>query len=200
MAGKITKDTVLYVVKICAILLVITMCVAALLSFVNAVTKEPIAKNEAIKREKALRALFDGAAAPIAEEIEGEYADKVNGFYAVKDNDTYIGYYADVSPVGFKGGVNLMVGLDVSGKVVNVYVLSHGETIGIGTKIEDKEFLAGFIGREDSLEYKKGAGADEVGVIDGISGATYSSKAVIVGVDLALQAYKSVCDGGNCNE
>ena len=90
----------------------------------------------------------------------------------------------------------MMVGISTDGKVVGVKILSHGETIGIGTKIEEEGFLSGFIGREGSLSYKKGAGADEVGVIDGISGATYSSKAVIVGVDAALGAYKTA-KGGN---
>lgn len=197
MAGKISKNTVFYVLKICAVLLLITMCTAFLLSFVNGITKDPIAKNEAAKKAKALSELFPNAAAPASEEIAGEYEGEVNGFYLVKDGETVIGYYADVSPVGFKGGVNLMVGLDAAGKVTGVTVLSHGETVGIGDKIEDKGFLSGFIGREGSISYKKGAGADEAGVIDGISGATYSSKAVIVGVDLTLKAYNTAVKGGN---
>ena len=196
MAGNIKKGTVIYVLKICAVLLLITMCTAFLLSFVNGLTKDPIAKNEAAKKAKALSELFTDVAAPVSEKIEGEYEGEVNGFYLVKDGETIIGYYADVSPVGFKGGVNLMVGLDTEGKVTGVTVLSHGETVGIGDKIEDKDFRSGFIGREGSLSYKKGAGADEAGVIDGISGATYSSKAVINGVDLALKAYKTA-KGGN---
>ena len=196
MAGNIKKGTVIYVLKICAVLLLITMCTAFLLSFVNGITKDPIAKNEAAKKAKALSELFTDVAAPVSEKIEGEYEGEVNGFYLVKDGETIIGYYADVSPVGFKGGVNLMVGLDTEGKVTGVTVLSHGETVGIGDKIEDKDFRSGFIGREGSLSYKKGAGADEAGVIDGISGATYSSKAVINGVDLALKAYKTA-KGGN---
>ena len=192
--AKITKESTVYVLKICAILLVITMCVAFLLSFVNAVTKDTIAENDAKKVSEALSGLFPDASAPTANAIEGEYADKVNGFYEVKDGDTVIGYYADVSPVGFKGGVNMMVGLDKDGKSVGVKILSHGETIGIGTKIEDDSFLSKFVGLSGSIEYKKGANG-ESGVMDGISGATYSSKAVIEGVDMALSAYKTAKGG-----
>jgi len=184
--AKITKESTVYVLKICAVLLVITMCVAFLLSFVNAVTKDVIAANEAAKISEALSGLFPSAAKLEATKSEGEYSAPVNAFYGVKDGDTLIGYYADVSPVGFKGAVNLMVGLDTEGKVVGVKIISHGETIGIGTRIEDEEFLGGFVGKEGALD----------GSVDTISGATYSSKAVISGVDAALDAYKTM-KGGN---
>ena len=105
--AKITKESTMYVLKICAVLLIITMCVAFLLSFVNAVTKDTIAANEAAKISEALGGLFPSAAAPEANACSGEFGDVVNGFYAVKDGDAVIGYYADVSPVGFKGAVNI---------------------------------------------------------------------------------------------
>ena len=194
--AKITKATTLYVVKICAVLLIITMCVAFLLSFVNAITKDTIAANDAAKISKALGGLFPDAAAPEATNVEGDFGDIVTGFYEVKDGDVLVGYYADVAPVGFKGAVNLMVGLDIDGKVVGVEVISHGETVGIGDVIEEDSFRSKFIGREGSLSYKKGASESEVGVIDGHSGATYSSKAVIAGVDAAFGAYKTM-KGGN---
>ncbi|MBR2460173.1 MAG: RnfABCDGE type electron transport complex subunit G [Clostridia bacterium] len=194
MAAKITKSSVLYVVKICSVLLVITMCVAFLLSFVNAVTKDTIAANEAAQISEALTKLFPGASSPAANELEGEFEESVNGFYEVKDGAETVGYYANVSPVGFKGAVNMMVGLSTDGKVVGVQILSHGETIGIGTKIEDADFLKGFEGKIGSLEYKKGS-SGESGFIDGISGATYSSKAVIQGVDHTLKAYAAVKGG-----
>ena len=113
--AKITKATTLYVVKICAILLVITMCVAFLLSFVNAVTKDTIAANDAAKISKALGGLFRDAAAPEATNVEGDFGDIVTGFYEVKDGDVLVGYYADVAPVGFKGAVDYTV---VNGRVV----------------------------------------------------------------------------------
>ena len=184
--ANITKASVLYVLKICAILLVITMCVAFLLSFVNAVTKDKIAANDAAKIAKALGELFPDAATPAATNVDGTYAAEVNGFYLVKDGENTIGYYADVSPVGFKGAVNMMVGLSTDGKVVGVKIISHGETIGIGTKIENEDFLSGFVGKEGALN----------GSVDTISGATYSSKAVLAGVDAALGAFK-IMKGGN---
>ena len=184
--AKITKESTVYVLKICAVLLLITMCVAFLLSFVNAVTKDTIAANEAAKISEALGGIFSEASNPAASKLEGQFGEVVNGFYTVKDGDALIGYYADVSPVGFKGAVNLMVGMDVDGKVVGVEIISHGETVGIGDRIQNEEFLNGFVGKEGALN----------GSVDTISGATYSSRAVIAGVDAALVAYKTM-KGGN---
>ena len=200
--AKITKESTLYVVKICAILLVITMCVAFLLSFVNAVTLEPIAANDDAKIAEAMGKLFTDVEGIATQKVEGDFGNTVNGFYEVRSGDTLIGYYADVAAKGFKGNgsVVLMVGLDTAGKTVGVEVITNSDTVGIGDRINSKDnFLYRFKGREGSLSYKKGAGDSEAGVVDGLSGATYSSKAVISGVDAALSAYKTYTDmkGGN---
>ena len=153
--AKITKATTLYVVKICAILLVITMCVAFLLSFVNAVTKDPIAANEAAKISEALSKIFCDNENLTSVNAEGDFGENVKGFYEVKSNDVTIGYYADVSAKGFKGNgsIVLMVGLDLSGKVIGVQVIDNTDTVGIGTKITDEKynFLEGFKGDIDNL-------------------------------------------------
>lgn len=186
-----TKSNVAYVARITSVLLIITMFIALLLSFVNAITKDVIAENDAKKISDALLSIFPDAVSPTAESIEGSYGENVNGFYKVTDGSKLIGYYADVAPVGFKGEIGMMVGLDTEGKVIGISIISCDETIGIGTKIKDEAFLSGFIGLNEQVTYKKGATDADNGYIDGISGATYSSKAVIVGVNAAISAYSS---------
>ena len=78
--------------------------------------------------------------------------------------------------------------LDTEGKICGVRILSMNETVGIGDAVKDEGFLSGFIGKSGSVEYVKGGG-EGAGQMDGISGATYSSKAVIVGCNAALTAY-----------
>ncbi len=190
MAVRIKKDDVVYVVRICSVLLVITMFIALLLSFVNAVTKDVIDENDARKLSEALGELFPSVETPLGVEVDiDELPENVDAFYEVRDGETSVGYYAKVSPNGFKDAVEMLVGLDTSGKVIGVSIVSCSETVGIGTKIEDESFLSRFCGVSGSLTYKKGASEADVGYIDGISGATYSSKAVIAGVDAALGAY-----------
>ena len=192
---KLTKKDIPYFARIIGVLLVITMCVAALLSLVNEITADTIAKNEEKKTAEAIRSLFADASAPVAEDQGFAFADpSYNALYKVTDGGELVGYYVSVCPTGFKGAVNLLVGITTDGSVCGISVLSHSETVGIGDKIEDESFLSTLIGRKDGVTYKKGSdGSDSFA--DGISGATYSSKAVIVGTDVALKAYNSFVGG-----
>lgn len=124
--------------------------------------------------------LFPGYTELVAEKTSVDTDDKtLKGFYEVKNGGTVVGYYADVAPKGFKGPVNMLIGLAPDGKVCGIEIISSGETPGIGDKIEKKDFLDAVIG----------------GNYDTISGATYSSKAVINGTKAALAAYQSHIDG-----
>lgn len=198
MQVRIKKADVAYVARICSVLLVITMLIALLLSFVYSVTKDVIAENDAQKLSDALSELFPDIEAPSQTELgSDDYPDEVDAFYAVYrgEGGELVGYYASVSPKGFKDDVGLLVGLDTSGNVLGISVVSCSETVGIGDRIKEDSFLSGFNGISGSVKYKKGATDADVGYIDGISGATYSSKAVIVGVDAALRAYAIAAAG-----
>lgn len=186
---KESNKNVLYFVRIIGVLTLITMLLAALLAVVNDVTKDVIAENDRKKTEEAVRGLFPEVENPVSEALEVSCDDTAFGeLFRVKSGDKTVGYYATVNPVGFKGEINMLVGLDTEGKICGVQILSMNETVGIGDVIKDEGFLSGFIGKSGSLEYVKGGGSGE-GQMDGISGATYSSKAVIVGCNAALAAY-----------
>jgi electron transport complex protein RnfG len=168
------KKNILFFVRIIGVLLVITMCVAALLSLVNGITKDRIAENEAKEIQKAIGKLFPEYTDLSAENMNLELNDKtLNGFYEVKNGDETVGYYANVAPKGFKGPVNMLIGLKTDGSVCGIEIIASGETPGIGDKIKDKKFLNAVIG----------------GNYDTISGATYSSRAVINGTKTAIAAY-----------
>lgn len=184
-----SKNNVLYFVRIIGVLTLITMLLAALLALVNDVTKDVIAENDRKKTEEAVKGLFPDAESPEAIELAVNCNDTAFGqLFEVKSGEETIGYYASVNPVGFKGEINMLVGLDTEGKICGVRILSMNETVGIGDVVKDEGFLSGFIGKSGSVEYVKGGG-EGAGQMDGISGATYSSKAVIVGCNAALTAY-----------
>ncbi len=177
-----TKKNVLYFVRIIGVLLVITMCIAGLLAFVNEITKDKIAENEQIALNNALSNIFDGYTSLNTEDTALSIDNKAfNGFYTVKNGEELIGYYAKVSPKGFKGAIAMLVGIKTDGTVCGIEIISSGETPGIGDKIEKDGYL------------DKVAG----GKYDTISGATYSSKAVINGTKLALEAYAEYKKGVN---
>ena len=66
---KFTKKDLGTFVRITGVLLIITMSVAFLLSFVNGITKDKIAANEAAKTAEAVKALFPDVAAPTPENM-----------------------------------------------------------------------------------------------------------------------------------
>lgn len=89
-----------------------------------------------------------------------------------------------VSPRGYGGPIEMMVGIDEKGKISGVKILSHRETPGLGANIVKPKFLEQFKGKtlKDPIEPKKD--------IDAVTGATISSRAVCAGVKEALKKAK----------
>lgn len=77
---------------------------------------------------------------------------------------------------GFGGMIGVMVGIGKEGKLLDIGITSHSETPGVGTMVEEPSFTDQF--RDLSIT---GAIA-----VDGISGATYSSKGVMSAVEEAI--------------
>lgn len=85
-----------------------------------------------------------------------------------------------------KGGLHIVVGIDEKGKVSGIEFLSIGETPGLGTNVENKDFLKKFKGVGD----EKSAQA-----VDGVTGATYSSKGMKSAVARAVRLYNDNKEG-----
>lgn len=77
---------------------------------------------------------------------------------------------------GFGGLIGVMVGVSKEGTLLDIGITSHSETPGIGSKVGETSFTEKFKGLTTDREVK----------VDGISGATYSSKGVMSAVTQAL--------------
>jgi electron transport complex protein RnfG len=80
----------------------------------------------------------------------------------------------------------MIVGITANGEVSGVKIVSHAETAGLGALAAKDEFLAQYKGG-DGFTVVKGESAQ--GEISAISGATVTSKAVTLGVNIALAEY-----------
>ncbi|MBR6603105.1 MAG: RnfABCDGE type electron transport complex subunit G [Clostridia bacterium] len=172
--------------RIGGVLCIICASVALILSFVNMITLEKIAENEEMEKRSAIIALF-GTESVEYTPLEGT-PETVNDIYNVTDGGTALGYCVSLAPNGFGGGVSMMVAIDSEGKVIGTRIVSHSETPGLGSRIENEDFLSQFVG-------VSAKGSD----YDIISGSTISSRAVIAGVNTALEALSSVLGGGAAN-
>ncbi|MRS11572.1 MAG: RnfABCDGE type electron transport complex subunit G [Actinobacteria bacterium] len=180
---------------------VVTCLVAAAgLAATYAVTADRIAEQDRLAQEKSLKAAMPDAASfeqvtdedalAAAEASAGDV--KVNGiFTAFDESGDEMGWGLRVGSRGYGGYAQLVIGLDTSGKVTGVSVLSHAETPGLGTKVMDSvEFLAQF------SELPEAFTVADVKAVDSISGATKSSRAVKNGVTAAGAVYADVLSKG----
>ena len=120
-------------------LLLITVIAGGLLGYVNAITKEPIALQEAKAADAARFAAFPDASAFIKMDIEiSEDYSLIQNVYAAQDaqgND--IGVVIGILTKGYNAGLNLTVGLSTDGVIAGVAIGTHQETPGFGANASD---------------------------------------------------------------
>lgn len=138
-----------------------------------------------------------------SEEIKGKAINYYKGF----DSNKNINGYAFInSAKGYGGDVVVMTGIDTSYKITGVNIISHTETPGLGSKINEvassdtifsllmgkgkKEqdntpwFCRRFFGKKQGQLFVGSGG------IDAITGATISSKAVTDAVKIGILEFK----------
>ncbi len=168
------------ILRLSITLLLITAVIAGALAGVNAITKDPIATIKAGKVQNAITAVLPNATGNTPLELTGD-SGIVTAVY-----QTNAGYAVQVSPSGFGGNIDMMVGVGADGKVTGISIISHAETAGLGAiaaanSSKGEEFRNQFVGQGGDLAVKKDGGS-----IDAISSSTITSRAVTEGVNAAV--------------
>ncbi len=145
------NNTPLYILNIALRLVAICAIIALLVATVNFFAAPVIEENNRKATEAAISKLFDGKTV-IYTEVENalvpeEQKDTVDTVYSVADAESNVlGYCVALSPVCFKGEVNLIVAFEKDGFIKGVEITAtNDETSGIGTKVKDKSFTDRFI-------------------------------------------------------
>ena len=167
-----------FILRVAGVLFVICSVTALLLATVNEFTAERIAANASQRMEDSISKIF-GENIEIST-VEGEYDSPVNTVYLVKSNGVPKGYAVYTIPTGFKGDIEMMVGVTLAGNCHKVEFISMSETPGLGTKVQNEEFLAQYNNAFGDLVIKEN--------IQPVAGATISSSAVNEGINAALEA------------
>ena len=178
-----TESNVMYIIRLTAILLIITSLVAAALAGVNSITAPAIAKLTAEKTQMAIEAVLPGGGEemPDLPAVDFAGADLISKVYRGEK-----GYAIEVTPGGFDNTITMMVGVDFEGKVLGIDIIKHTETAGLGA-VADAEtpvgqnFRGQFVGASGSVAVTKDGGN-----LDSITGATITSRAICDGVNAAL--------------
>jgi Na+-translocating ferredoxin:NAD+ oxidoreductase subunit G len=171
----------------------VALVAAALLGGVYEVTKEPIRLAELEQKNDAIKAAvpeFDNA--PSEEYVKiGMDGDSVV-LYTVKRNGEQIATAVETfTNNGFSGRFELMVGFEPDGTIIDVAVISHSETPGLGDKMEQgkSDFHVQFKGKHPE-EFKLMVTKDR-GDVDAIAATTISSRAYCDAVQRAYDAFRA---------
>lgn len=177
-----------------ASLLGISMLSALLLGILYKVTKEPI-------EQQALQQQLDAIKRVAPEFDNNPEADSKNftidgntfTVYPAMKNGKLVGAAVKGSSMnGFSGEIQIMAGFDSNGVVRDYQVLKHAETPGLGSKME--AWFRDPTGARSILDKSPVITSfyvtkDNGGEIDGITAATYSSRAFLEAVRNAYQAF-----------
>ena len=178
--------------------LAIILCGALLLG-ASSLTAGMYLENSRELHLKDLQTLLPGATEFTVEPYDGEDANIVS----VHKAD--IGYVIETNTYGYAGPITVLVGVNKDGKVTGIVVRDLQETPGLGANaLSDFEFLAQFLNKTGSFAigtpvadaYSGATGEEATGeeiYVDGITGATVTSKAVARCVNSAV-AYVTGAD------
>jgi len=149
-------------------LTVISGVCAAVLAYVDSITKTPIAEMKVKQEQAAVKAVMPASVVAV---------EASDGFFVGKGvSGKVLGYAAKGADAGGYGGdIVLMVGFEKDKKTLVCYkTLAATETPGLGMKLNTPEFADQFRGKDGStLGVKK-----DGGVIEAITSATITSRAV----------------------
>ena len=149
-------------------LTIISGVCAAVLAYVDSITKDPIAQMKVQQEQAAVKAVLPPGATEV---VEG------TGFFVgMNGKNDIVGYAAKGKDGGGYGGdIELMVGFMPDKKTVVCYkTLAASETPGLGMKLKTPEFADQFKGKDGrALRVKKDGGE-----VEAITSATITSRAV----------------------
>ena len=175
----------------------VALIMGAVLAWVNSVTAAPIAQQKD-------KALADGIkAVMVCDDIVVAKTDTVRQNDAKGKELTFIIYQTqdaegkdlgaavETTSLGFGGNLKVLVGFDPEGTIKGYTLLEHAETPGLGAKA-DKWFQKGekgdIVGKnpKEPLTVSKDGGQ-----VDAITASTITSRAFLLAVNNAYNAYKA---------
>ena len=158
------------------VLTVICVVAAALLAGTNLMTKDVIAENANREKMETFGKLMPAAVS---------FDESESGMTVGKDGEgNPVGYALTALTQGFGGEIETTVAAQPDGTISGISVggANFAETAGLGARAKEPEFQAQFAGKTAPLAVTKDGGE-----IEALSGATITSRAVVKGVNEAME-------------
>ncbi|MDF2676428.1 MAG: RnfABCDGE type electron transport complex subunit [Bacillota bacterium] len=188
------------IVKLGAVLCIVSAIAAGILAYTNDATKEKIAIAEemassgpevaqAVIPNSATFELLDDTA--LIDKIKSENPDFIEIRINKDASGNQLGYgIRTFSPTpGYAGKVEIFLGVSLEGKILGMKIVSMKETAGLGTKIGEPKFQTQFLNRDTASEIKVSKSNPKENEILALTGATRSSKSFTSAVNNAMTIY-----------
>lgn len=179
------------------VLVGVALITGGILAYVNHITEAPIKLQAEKTLADGIKAVMGGVQLSVAENdtikqpIKGKEAVFVI-HKTVDSNKQDLGVAVESTTGGFGGDLKVLAGFDKDGNILGYTILQHAETPGLGAKADkwfQKDGKGSIIGKnpnKDNLTVKKDGGD-----IDAITASTITSRAFLLAVTQAYNAYKS---------
>lgn len=156
---------------------IVSMISALILSLTNSFTSETIKKANIEKQNKKLEVMFNDKT-KFSEERTDPENKTIEKIYKAEENGEVKGYIYSIQTKGYGGKIRFLVAISKDGKYLGFDSLEHNETPGFGTKMDEPKYKD---------QFKKKSISEE---IDGISGATVTSKGLSKGLEEAVNHFE----------
>ena len=183
-------------------LTIICVCVGWILAGVDVHTLAPIEKAKRERLENAIKAVVPGFDnSPSEEAYYGKISeDDSLKIYPAKKAGKLVGVAVESNSTKSYGNkIEIIVGFDPEGKIINYAVLDHEETPGLGDKMEPwfktNKNGQNILGKNLSSGLLKLS--KDGGDIDAITAATISSRALLDAVNRAYAAFSGKSDAAS---
>lgn len=175
----------------------VAVIMGAILAWVNSITSGPIAEQKDKTLSEGIKAVM------VCNDLTVARVDTVKNTNAKGKELTYIVYQTvdakeqvlgaavESTSDGFGGKLRVLVGFNPEGQILGYTLLEHAETPGLGAKA-DKWFQKGEKGSIIGLNPQEPLTVSkDGGQVDAITASTITSRAFLLAVNNAYQAYKS---------
>jgi electron transport complex protein RnfG len=181
-----------------ATLFTVTLVAAGLLGTVYALTKEPIRLAELKKKNDAIEVVVPGFDNEPSQEVKRVFLDGDSLYlYTARKGGEVLGTAVETfTNQGFSGNFKLMVGFAPDGTIIDIAVIQHSETPGLGSKMEKgkSDFSLQFKGKNPAT-FKLAVKKDR-GDVDAITASTITSRAYC---DAVARAYRAFMESQKAN-
>lgn len=171
----------------------IALCSSALIGVIYEVTKEPISLADKQKKQDAIRQVLADKTAeikdPVGIVVKG-YSDTLFVYPSYQGEEFAGAAIQTYSNEGYGGKIEVMVGIDPEGNLVDYAILAAAETPGLGAKVNEwfKTGKGNILGKNPTDT--KFSVTKDGGDVDAITASTITSRAFLEAVNAAYAALK----------